>query len=265
MVLFLEIQYCKGNLKKGGQYRCISFSNDILTWLEDITKSERIRMVPRLFESLSQFTDAIRELTNQSEEETLMQCSELIKTPQDFHAAMELSEALINVKSEKMKEVFSEIEKRLATSRPDLKVIDRGYLKKCLDYYKKGKVNYPNLTYLLPLKDKHPANKNIVLQIEVNWYLYFGVCDWDESTKTNPDIDEENKEYVLTNSNKNPETVMSTNFYYWWDYLPEEMKNNVDYRNSDSEFESLFDEDIFEKYINSVCCKIEMFMDEWNK
>ena len=255
----------KGNLKKGSQYRCISFTNDILMWLEGVLNNERVKAVPRLNESLTQFTDAIRELSGQSVEESTMQCCELIKTPQDFHAAVELSEALIIVKSEKMKEVFSEIEKRLATSKPDLKVIDRGYLKKCLDYYKKGKVNYPNLTYLLPLKDKHPANKTIVLQIEVNWYLYFGVCDWDESTKTNPDIDEENMTYVLTNSNKNPETVMSTNFYYWWDYLPEEMKNNVDYRNTDSEFETLFDRETFEKYIDDVCRRIEMFMDEWNR
>ena len=255
----------KGHLKNGSQYRCISFSNEILSWLEDITNSERIRMIPRLFVSLSQFTDVIRELTNQNREESLMQCCELIKTPQEFHAAMELSEALINVKIEKMKDVFSEIEKHLAISRPEFKVIDRGYIEKSIDYYKKGKGNYPNLVYSLPLKENHPVDKTIVLQIEIGWYLYFGVCDWDEDTKTNLDIDEENTTYVLTNSNKNPETVMSTNFYYWWDYLPEEMKNNVDYRNTDSEFETLFDRETFEKYIDDVCRRIEMFMDEWNR
>ena len=257
----------RGSLKKGSQYRCISFTKDILTWLESMMSIEKVKMVPRLYESLTQFTDAIRELTNQRGEQTIMQCNELIKTPQDFHAAVELSEALVSVKIEKMNAVFSEIEKHLAISRPDFKVIDRGYLKKSFEYYNKRKNNYPNLTFLLPLKDHYPANKIIVLQVEITkeGYLYFGVCDWDESTKKNPIIDEENKDYVLANSNKDPEAVNCTNIFYWWDYLPEGMQEDVNYRNTNSEFELLFDSELFEEYINTVCDRIEAFMDEWNK
>ena len=43
------------------------------------------------------------------------------------------------------------------------------------------------------------------------------------------------------------------------------MKQKVDYRHTDSEFEALFDKELFEKYIDAVCSKIEMFIDEWNK
>lgn len=255
----------KGDLKQGSQYRCISFSGDVLKWLEDVTNYERIRLIPRLYESLSQFIDVIRELTDQSEEEVLMQCSELIKTPQDYHAAKQLSEALVKVKGEKMREVFSEIEKHLATSRPDFKVIDRGYLEKSLEYYNLDKNNYPNLTYLLPLKNNHPTNKTIVLQIEIDAHLYFGVCDWDEETKTSPKKDKDNEPYVLTNSNRDLEEVSFSDFYYWWEYLPDELKVKVNYENADGAFETLFDRETFEKYIDDVCRKIEMFMDEWNR
>ena len=255
----------KGDLKQGIQYRCISFSSDVLKWLKDVTNYERIRLIPRLYESLSQFIDVIRELTNQSEEVVLMQCCELIKTPQDYHAAKILSEALVKVKGEKMREVFSEIEKRLAISRPDFKVIDRGYLEKSLEYYNLDKNNYPNLTYLLPLKKNHPTNKTIVLQIEIDAHLYFGVCDWDEETKTSPKKDKDNEPYVLTNSNRDLEEVSFSDFYYWWEYLPDELKEKVNYENADGEFESLFDRETFEKYIDDVCRRIEMFMDEWNR
>jgi hypothetical protein len=115
----------------------------------------------------------------------------------------------------------------------------------------------------LPLKEKHPVDKTIVLGIEIGWFLYFGVCGWDEKTKTVPKIDEDNKTYVLTNSKKDSETA--TKYYYWWEYLPEKLEEGVDYRNTDCEYEALFDKEVFEKYINAVCYKIEMFMDEWNR
>ncbi len=104
----------------------------------------------------------------------------------------------------------------------------------------------------------------MVLQIEIDAHLYFGVCDWDEETKTNPKKDNENEAYVLTNnSNRNSETV--SEYFYWWEYLPNELKEKVNYENADGEFESLFDSETFEKYIDDVCRKIEMFMDEWNR
>ena len=115
------------------------------------------------------------------------------------------------------------------------------------------------------MKKNHPTNKTIVLQIEIDAHLYFGVCDWDEETKTSPKKDKDNEPYVLTNSNRDLEEVSFSDFYYWWEYLPDELKEKVNYENADGEFESLFDRETFEKYIDDVCRKIEMFMDEWNR
>ena len=39
----------------------------------------------------------------------------------------------------------------------------------------------------------------------------------------------------------------------------------VNYRSPNKEYESLFDNDTFDIYINKICDKIEAFMDVWNE
>ena len=252
----------KANLKKGIQYECISFDNDVLSWLKHIVSMEQIRSVPRLYEVLSQFLDVILRLTDQVEENRFMEFNNLIKTSKDFHAVLELEKALIEIKCQKMKEVFSAIEEKLAKRRPEFKVAHRGYLDGYLDFYKKGKNTWPCLSYYLPEKENKPVGRQYVLYIEIEWHLYFGVCNWDEVKKINPHgRDKASTEYVLNNSKRRGK-VKSTDAFYWWDYLTEDMQ--VNYRYPNKEYEALFDDDTFDDYIDRICNKIEAFMDIWN-
>lgn len=253
----------KGNLIKGIQYKCISFENDVANWLKRILETEQIRSVPRLYETLSQFLDIIFRLTEHVEENKFMEFYNLIKTSNDFHAALELEKALIDIKCQKMKEVFSAIEDRLRTRRPELIVAHRGYLEVYQDYYKNGKNTWPGLSYLLPEKDNKPIGKQYALYIEIEWHLYYGVCNWDEINKCNPHgRDEDSIKYVLKNSKRIDNKVKSTDAFYWWEYLTEETQ--VNYRYPNKEYEALFDDATFDNYINMICDKIEAFFDIWN-
>ena len=253
----------KGNLIKCRQYKCISFENDVASWLKRIMETEQIRSVPRLYEVLSQFLDVVLRLTDQIEESRFMEFNNLIKTSKDFHAVLELEKALIDIKCQKMKEVFSAIEERLRTRRPELKLVHRGYLEGYHDFYKKGKNTWPSLVYLLPEKTDKPTGKEYVLLIEIEWHLYYGVCNWDEAKKTNPHgKDTESKTYVFSNSQREENKVKSTDAFYWWEYLTEEMQ--VNYRYPNKEYESLFDDITFDNYIDMICDKIEAFFDIWN-
>lgn len=66
-------------------------------------------------------------------------------------------------------------------------------------------------------------------------------------------IHDTHESYVLTNSNRESEEVSFSNYYYWWEYLPGELKEKVNYDDADDEFEALFDKELFEKYIDAVC------------
>ncbi len=254
----------KINLKKGIQYECISFKSDVLCWIKLIMTMEQIRSVPRLYEVLAQFFDVVLKLTNQIEENTFMEFNNLIKSSKDFHAVLELEKALIEIKCQKMKEVFSSIEGRLAQRRPELQLACRSSLEIYEDFYKKGKNTWPGLGYLLPAKANKPVSKDYMLYIEIGWHLYFGVCNWDNVNKTVPrGRDKDSIEYVLNNSNKQKSKIKSTNTFYWWEYLTEDMQ--VNYRYPNKEYESLFDKDTFDTYINTICDKIETFMDVWNE
>ena len=253
----------KGNLIKGKQYECISFEKDVSNWLKRILETEQVRSVPRLYVVLTQFLEVILSLTDQMEVGRLMEFNNLIKSSKDFHTVLELEKALIDIKCKKMKEVFSAIENRLKIRRPELKLAYRGYLEGYHDFYKKGKNTWPSLNYLLPEKADKPTGKEYVLRIEIEWHLYYGVCNWDEAEKTNPHgKDTESKTYVFSNSQRKESEVKYTDAYYWWEYLTEDMQ--VNYRYPNKEDEALFDDDTFDDYIEKICDKIEAFMDIWN-
>jgi hypothetical protein len=253
----------KANLKKGIQYECISFESDVLSWLKQIVTMEQIRSIPRLYEVLSQFLDVILKLTDQIEERKIMEFNNLIKTSKDIHAVLELEKALIDIKCQMMKKVFSAIENRLAKRRPELSLAHRGYLDGYMDYYTKGRNTWPSLNYFLPEKENKPIGKQYVLRIEIETYLYFGICNWDDVNKTNPHGRENDSIKYVSDNSKLKGEVKATDAFYWWEHLTKDMQ--VNYRSPNKEYESLFDNDTFDIYINKICDKIEAFMDVWNE
>ena len=257
-------EFSKGNLIRGSQYECISFGGDVANWLKRVVETEQIRSVPRLYEVLTQFLDVILNLTDQMEESRLMEFNNLIKTSKDFHAVLELEKALIDIKCQMMKDVFSAIEERLKTRRPELKLVRRADLKDYLEYYQKEKNTYPGLAYLLPEKENKPVGKEFALYIELETNLYYGVCNCGVVNKENSSgKDDDSIKYVLNNSRLKEDEVKSTETSYWWEYLTKEMQ--VNYRRPNKEYEALFDDDTFDEYIDMICDKIDMFMDVWNE
>ncbi len=255
----------KGELKEKQDYELVSFEKDIFDWLIEISKQQEIYETPRLYESIIQFLDIIRMLTNRRDGTLIEKMNGMISSPNDFETAKTISDSLIELEIKKLTEIYERIEKTLKDKFGKESLVS-DYKDRIYNYYKKGTNTWPSINYILPPHKDAPKGE-FVLRIENEWHLYFGVCNWDNKTSTNPhtvkgDINSQEKQnYILKSSQMNDNTM--TDVFYWWDYLSE--AKNYNFRNLNEGYENLFDQENFEEYIDVICKKIVSFIVKWNE
>lgn len=102
-------------LTVGKDVICISFAEDILSWLADcLRQPETIRIAP-VREVLQQFMKAIRGFTNQLEDDVKMEYVDVItKSSQNFKAALAIENSIEEAKKEKWKDCLEKVKEKVA-------------------------------------------------------------------------------------------------------------------------------------------------------
>ena len=234
----------RGNLVPG-QYERISFSEDILAWLDNCLDADELQNIHSVREILIQFRETIRYLTGRQEGKMMEGIKrEIAASYESVMAAVQISKTLPEVKIDLMQKVFDRIKTHMK---------ERGfpesqdcYVKESEEYYRFGRKSYPKVSYVLPVEDKALEDKlALCFQIGES-YLYYGIRWINERT-------DEAAKYVR--ANPMPTGVREDDeIYYWWKYYDGRPAN---FRNENEEYYELFKPEGFEKYISGLCAVID--------
>ena len=131
---------------------CISFSENIVDWIENCLKESATVKISSIREILLQFLATVKKLTNQSEEAEYMEIFNLIKDNSEYCQA---AFAIYNNFERFCEEIFNEIDKRIPRER----------IKYTQDYEGQINLDYRNISYSYKVID---ANKIIAVTMEIS-------------------------------------------------------------------------------------------------
>ncbi len=247
----------KGTLKDE-QYACISFSEEIINWLDDCIGSEEIEQIYAVREILIQFRKVLRDLTGKHGGKHEMKIKEKIVASKDsVVAAMEIEKALTQAKIDKMREVFFDIKQHMV-KMGYTECID-SYYDEARQYYEDRKKSWPSINFQLPIDDISIADK-IVLRFEIDERIYFGICPWSGKNNWDRKIEDYIKEYIEKNLMPKGVKFKSTAYWYWWEYLSDNQLVNFKYCNED--YLKLFDEKGYKEHMETLYSKIDQLLAE---
>ena len=236
-----------------GQYRCISFSFDVLDWVTDLTEKAEIKQSANMLSVLSQFEDTLEHLTSRQERNVTAMMKKLISSKESFHAADMIEKSLPAIKADMMIRFFSAVQEKLKVFEADFPVALADYTQKAIDYYCNNKTSIePSLNYVLPAFDDSLETQETILRIVVNWNLWFGICSWDKAIRTDPQFSHNEIISILSKRFGNDEPSKPI----WWKYLVG-LHGKMDFKNCNESIEELFDENQFQKTVDLVCGEIE--------
>lgn len=228
---------------KEEQYECISFSDEILKWLDECIRAEELLQMYPVKEVLIQFRSIIRDLTGMQKGKLRMEIKEKIESSYDsVMAALQISNALADVKADKMKEVLGCIKaymsglgyKELPNTNEEL--IDT--------YYGSQKKTWPGLSYEIPVTDPSLLGK-LHFRFELEERLYFGMCPSTSKAKT-PD----GTNYVREHLTPSSMDTKTTEAWYWWAHVHKD--NTANFWHQNDEFWKLYDESGFNEYMSEI-------------
>lgn len=182
---------------------------------------------------------------------------ELFTTPERFECAMAIAEAVDAAKIQKMTQVLRYIENHLKEKYERYRVIGV-YEERCKKYYKQKSSTWPSVNLLMP-KGGYLFN----FRIEIDEYLYFGLCNWQEDKLCNDDqcmVNTQKRTYVNQylrsdgDLDKNP-------WWYWWENLTAAVyiddDTTLNFRSCKGLYTSLFNPQEFETIMEGLCAVID--------
>lgn len=155
----------------------ISFSKDIIKWLEECIKHHGDQQVPSIRETLTQLIQTIKGFTYQVEDDLEMKIAEeMISSSERMRSAVKIAQSLEAAKLKLMKTLFDQIESKVEAERIADNPLDyryKGY-KAVNEYFQSSKVNQslPGISYRFI--DNVKPGIDLWVRIEVDHRLYIG-------------------------------------------------------------------------------------------
>jgi len=252
-----------GQLSVGENIIPISFDDEILDWLDEIITFPATQQRPAVSELINQFRDTLLKLTNRNTKDINMKLKSVINTPEDFKAAQAISNGINSIKSEMMIKCFRYIESYIEErSKGQIKPIYSNYVERANSFYNQNSTTWPALCYRLMKHDPAPV-KDLILRIEVDHRMYYGVTNWDDKEKKHPKGTEDIfvQDYVESFAG-DCWIAKRTDWWYFWKFLGTD-GNGINFRACDHTFDKLFDESTFEIEMDAACREIERFLINW--
>jgi len=234
----------------------ISFSDEILRWLELCSAKEEVRNIYPLTEFFRQFTNSIRKITCKRENEFMINMNELLRnSPEKVKAAVEIQANLDEILAKKIYQLFEDIESKMKEKnyKKIVNVYDYDHGGKALNYYDKKGSTFPGISYEYSFPEDNEKDTECWLRVEIGGRkIYYGLC-----------FPENNN--VKKVSARNIERSRSLGFVSkantWWGFW-EYIEISPNFMNK-KEVATLFNENNLEELV-SECCKrlVKMFETE---
>lgn len=217
--------------------KCLSFSDDIIRWLDWCIDNSREEMKPML----TQYRDAIRDFTDNGDEEYLMELADKLTTNSDnLRTALEVVKAIDAAKSSVMIKLFQEFEKQMRPICEKYHLIEEErsrwyhYTDQATDeFYAHAGSTYPGLNYVVKNADIGDG-LSLWLRIEVDCRLFAGLCVFNYNLESESGVGNEQveipdglwkviRDYVSAGSENTSE-----NWWVDWRYLPTGSNSAID-------------------------------------
>lgn len=217
---------------------------------------------------VSQFCNAIKMFTAHEKEVAAMK--EIIKNVNDYESAVFISTYLDEVKADKMRELFEDVEKRINNKLLEQNdgflneiVLWDGYEEDVKNFYKKNKKTFPAITYLVDknkLKKEYKealGNFDLAIRVEIEDNLYVGLCcpclgdgdnRYDSSTIN---VGPQNQEQIKSLSKFISTYDGKDKWWLCWEHVLIDHKK-LNFKASDSVIVKLFDENERKKIIDEI-------------
>ncbi|WZL72030.1 PD-(D/E)XK nuclease family protein [Clostridiaceae bacterium 35-E11] len=249
----------KGLLKSDDGYlevSCISFSEDILNWLEScVSQTETIKIAP-IREVLLQFMMIIRKFTNQMEDEKEMEILDvLMKTPENMKSAIAIQNCVDQARLSLMKKMFAKIEEKIGRTKLENEY-DYAFneFKKCNDFYKYKYSTYPGISY--EYRSKVKPNVDIWVRIEIDNHIFVGYCCPVDGNSRKQALTEDEITKIL-----GVEPYID-NWWAYWEYAPEDNDAlSPDFKGANDPYLQLFDERDLEEFTTKCADKVIELLD----
>lgn len=251
----------KCNLVIGQQFMCISFEKEILNWFSALLCEEKVQELENTRVILGQYKHVAERLTNHQAMEVTDIMKDLISSKDAFHAANAIEKSLPEIKADLMCKFFTALKDCLCCYEADFPLAFEGFQEQAKQYYSQNRSTWPSLNYSLPPITKE-TNRSFVLRIEIDHNLYYGVCNWDDSTKTTPQGTPDDVRESIIRASGSVEHKKKTAAFYWWEYLDE--KNGlIDFRHCNICYENLYDKVLFQATVDRISREIGDFFRTW--
>lgn len=234
----------------------ISFAEDILRWLDLCVKDSETLKISPIREIILQFMSVIRQFTDQMETEMEKEIENLLlSSSENMRSAVMIQNSLQNAKEAFMKKLFLAIESKVGIQKLDNeydysfendKMISEFY-----GHSHKAYSIYPGISYLY----KSNINKNVDIWVRLaieKGEMYVGYCCPVNQRKTDEQILSENEIKTILDV----EPVLDG----WWAYYEycqrDDQSDYPDFININDEYLKLFDEEYFNRFVDTCAKRI---------
>ena len=239
------------------QVTAISFSDDILNWLEKcLEQKETIKIAP-IREVILQYMSAIRSFTNQMEDEKEMEIKDVItKSPENMRSAIAIESSVTECKIDLMEKLFKAIEEKVGRKKLENEydyAANEG--EKVNKFYNRKSSTYPGISYLY--KSAVKPNVDIWVRIEIDDLIFVGYCVANRQKSGEQCL----SEGEILNHIKWIDKPVIDNWWAYYELLPDDNYDAApDFRNADEYYLKLFNKEQFDSFVSICVNKINEFL-----
>lgn len=244
----------------------ISFSNDILKWLNFCLQQRETLAIGPIREVLLQLISVVRKLTGQMEEGKGMEIKELLmQSSENMKSAITIEQSLNECKTNLLQTIFTTLEEKLRQKGMQKVLIDDYDGDRTTNFYlKKSKKlsALPGISYMF--KPNIKKDMDIILHVGLEDALYCGYCIAYKKESGPQRLTEKEIKHFIPHVEPKID-----NWWAYWEYLPIDDENEVPYfeyfnvEDNDLYFK-LYDEGYFNYFIDSCVNRISQLYEMEN-
>ena len=248
--------YSTGEEQLNEKISLISFSVEIVEWLEECLKITAARRLMPISEILRQLIDVIRRMTNRMEEDKEKEVVAVIsESRKNIESAVMIEQSLKQAKIAMIKKVMSELDRRILDKlgwKERSKEYGLDYETVANSFYANNKSTYPGLNYCF--KENVKEDVDVCFRVEIENNIFCGYCTPKSKEYACNQLSTADAEKIL--NYKCPFPDIEAGWWLYWEYLPNE-KDTANFKNANNAWYDLFDDSKFEQFIENCMVTIE--------
>lgn len=248
--------YSTGEKQLNNQISLISFSIEILEWLDECLKITAAQRLTPISEILRQLIDVIRRMTNRMGEDKEREIVKVIsESRKNIESAMMIEQSLKQAKIEMIKKVMSELDRRILDKlgwQERSRQYELDYEAVTNSFYANHKSTCPGLNYCL--KENFKEDVDICFRVEIEDNIFCGYCTYKNKKYAGNQLSVADAEKILNYTCPFPE--IEAGWWLYWEYLPN-YKETANFKNANDAWYDLFDDGKFNQFIENCMKTIE--------